>query len=341
MQILSGAISAGDIALANDQSVFFPRFEGNLSVPHGTVMAANDANFDAEHLSVPLTNYIVGAPEDEGLLATLEAIAPSIPTGRAFTYRTHDTREQFQDDAGDDADIREIGGDFGKVKRTGTQVDGRTDNKGLVMILDNDQGGEDGSVQERAVANLRARLIRSDIRRVLTALDANDTNTNTNWGPSATAPDPDVDLLTDVDSGGDARGMDSNIVVLGGGARIKRVRCLRTKTAPDTVGAQLTDEQLAAFLGVDRVVTLKHRYQSSASAKSKVLGDVAFSYYAASGAMPDDASNIKRFVTNSGGGLFRVYIMPQLKKTLVAVEHYSRVVATSTLGIYKRTITYT
>ena len=37
----------------------------------------------------------------------------------------------------------------------------------------------------------------------------------------------------------------------------------------------------------------------------------------------------------------RVYVMPKLKRTIVAVEHYSRLICTSNLGIYKRTVTYT
>lgn len=339
--ILAAAIAGGNISLANDQSIFHDRFAGNIEVPHGQIFAANDANFDASHLSEPLTEYIVGAPEDEGLQAILDAIAPTIPVGRSFTYRTHDTKEQFQDDADSNADIREIGGDFAQIRRTGAQVDGRTDNKGLTMILDNDQGGEDLSVQQRAVANLRSRLLRSELRRALTIIDTGSTNEGINWGPGNAARDPDTDLLNIVDLGGDARGVDSNVVILGGGARISRIKALRSKTAPDQVGAQLTNEGLASFLGVDRVVVVNNRRQSSATAKAKILGDVVYGIYARQGAMPDDASNIKRFVTSTPSGLLRVYIQPMLKKTLVSVEHYSRVVGTSDLGKRKITVTYT
>ncbi len=338
---MTAAILSGDIAAFNDQSVFYPAFDGNVKVPNGSIFAANDANFDAEFLSQPLNDFIVGAPEEEGLLELLESIAPSVPVGRSFTYRQHDTKEQFQSDDADDGDIREIGGDFATIRRTGTQSDGRTDNKGLVMILDNDQGGEETAVQQRAVVNLRNRLLRSEIKRTITLLDTLDTNNNTNWGPSATGPDPDVDILTDIDAGGDARGVDSNIVLLGGGARIKRIKCLRTKTEPDTVGASLTNAQLADFLGADSVVTMRNRYQSSATAKSKILGDTVYSYYVRKGAMPDDASNIKRFVSMTPSGMLRVYVMQKLKRTIVAVEHYSRLIATSNLGVYKRTVTYT
>jgi len=339
---LRAAVASGNIALANDQSLFYPTWDGDVRAAHGTVMAANDANFDAQFLAQPLQDYIVGAPEDEGLQAILDAICPSIPVARSFTYRTHDTAEQFQDDADTDADLREIGGDFAQVNRTGAQADGRTDNKGLVMILDNDQGGEDQRVQERAVVNLRSRLLRSEVRRTIAIIDGGATNTNSNWGPSATKPDPDTDLLTDVDAGGDARGVDSNIVILGGGARIKRKKCFRSQlTSGSNASAAMSDQELADFLGVDKVVTIRNRRQLTATTKGKIVGDLTYSYYVKSTAMPDDPSNIKRFVSMTSSGLYRVYVIPKLKRTVVAVELYSRIIKTSSLGINKRTVTYT
>lgn len=106
------------IELANDMTAFYPLLPesgGN----NGGIYAANDANFDAEHLSEPLVDYIVGAEDDEGLVALLDAAAPVVPVGRAFTYRQHDTKESFQSDHLSDLDIREIGGDFAQIRRTG------------------------------------------------------------------------------------------------------------------------------------------------------------------------------------------------------------------------------
>jgi len=341
--ILTASILAaciGNIQTFNDQSqLYTPYTEGCAGTQqHGTVMAANDANFDAEHLSEPLSEYIVGAPEDEGLLEAINALAPSIPVGRSFTYRTHDTKEQFQSDSADDGDIREIGGDFAKVRRTGAPVDGRTDNKGLIMVLDNDQGGEDSGVQQRAVLTLRNRLLRSDLRRVMVALDANDTNDAKTW--SSGTPDPDLDVLVANDAGGDDRGVDGNIVVWGKSAWIKRMIGARSlATAGAFASAGISPMQAAALAGCDRGIVLPFRYQSTATAKAKVLGDAVFIYHAKQGAMADDPSNIKRFVTNTPSGVFRVYIISELKRTLVCVEHYSRIVAASTLGIRKLTIT--
>lgn len=346
IDILARAFTERDLAVANDQSIFHPRFEGNANVNHGTVFAANDANFDAQYLSEPLQEYIVGAPEDDGIEAILNAIAPAIPVGRSFTYRIHDTREQFQDDANTNEDIREIGGGFAEIRRTGTQTNGRTANKGLTMVLDNDQGGEDTNVQRRAVLNLRTRLFRSDLRRALTAIDANASlgslTNSVNWGPSATKPDPDSDILTDVDAGGDVRGLDGNIVIEGGSARIQRIKSLRSSVNPAiSINANLSGADRAQFYGVDSVVTVKNRRQVSASAKAKILGSVVYTLYTGANLMPDDPSNIKRFVSSTPQGIVRVYVQPMLKRTLITVEHYSLLAITSTLGITKRTVTFT
>ena len=95
-------------------------------------------------------------------------------------------------------------------------------------------------------------------------------------------------------------------------------------------------------MGVERLVKSKFRYQSSSTAKSKIVAGKVYAYYAKAGAMPDDPSNIKRFVTSvPGGGMLRVYINSVRKRTEVAVEHYSRLVLTSSLGIRKIAPTYT
>jgi hypothetical protein len=331
---------AGNTADLNDHSKVFAGF--NPDGPSGVIMAANDANFDQTHLSEPLTEYLVDVPDAEGLDTLVEAAFPSVPVGRSFSYRIHDEKQSFQA-AINDEDIREIGGDFSQIRRTGTQADGRTDNKGLVMILDNDQGGEDPAVQQRAVANLRNRLLRTELYRGEALLEANDTATTPNWGGTNTAADPDGNLFEAIDLSGDARGIDANIVLFGGGAWTKRFMSLGLgANAARHQTRNLTPAQLAELVGVDAVLKAKFRFQSNATTKTKIVADKVYVYYAKSGAMADDPSNIKRFVTSvPGGGLMRVYIEPRLKRTVIAVEHYSRLVLTSSLGIRKIAPTFT
>jgi hypothetical protein len=285
---------------------------------------------------------VADTPDEEGLDTLLEAMAPSVPVGRSFTYLVADTTEQFQAMLTDN-DIREIGGEFGIVRPKGTQANGRTSNKGLTMILDNDQGGEDASVQQRAVTNLRNRLLRTEIYRTEALLEANDVALTPNWGATNTAADPDGNIAADLELGGNARGIDSNIVVFCGGAWLRRFLSLGIgSNAARHQTRNLTPQQLAELLGVNNVVKAKIRFQSSATAKTKVGDNKVYSYYVKPGAMPNDPSNIKRFVTPvPGGGMFRVYITPILKRTALTVEHYSTIDLTSSLGIRKTAPTFT
>jgi hypothetical protein len=94
---------------------------------------------------------------------------------------------------------------------------------------------------------------------------------------------------------------------------------------------------------VDKIYVSRERYQSGAAAKSEVLGSAVYAFFAEDGVDTEDPSNIKRFVSNfsgeQGGGLVRVYVQ-QVSAKLVAitVEHYSKVIVTSTLGMRKWTI---
>ncbi len=329
---------AANVAMLNDNTRFFAKESDNA--PHGVVLAANDANFDAAHFSEPLTEMVIDFPDAEGLDTLLENAFPSVPVGRGFEYWTHDSTEAFQA-ALNNEDIREIGGDFAEIRLTGTKVDGRTDNKGLTIVLDNDQGGEDPAVQQAAVLNLKNRLLRSELYRSNVLLDANDTASGSiNWKTAGS--DPDGDILSNIDLSGDARGINANTVLYGGGAWVKRYLGLGVDANSGKFGSRsLTPQQLAPLLGVDQVLISNFRYQSSATAKTKVIADNIWIYYVKKGASTSDPSNFKRFVTSvPGGGMFRVYVTPLVKRTKISVEHYSRIACTSTLGIRKQPVTF-
>lgn len=342
----SSATIGGMVALANDLGAL--NDQGRLYLPYspdarsGIVLAANDANFDAQHLSEPLSEYIVDTNDSDGLEELIGRLFPSVLVGRAFTYRTHDTVESFQA-ALNDEDIREIGGEHGKVRMTGAQVDGRTDNKGLTMILDNDQGGEDPAIQQAAVLNLKGRLLRADLYRGEALLEANDTAITPNWGASNAAADPDGDLMSELDLGGDSRGINSNMVLYGGSAWVRRFQSLGLgDNSARHQTRNLTPEQIAALVQADSVLISKYRYQSGAATKSKLVGNKVYTYFAKPGLSKEDPSNIKRFVTPvPGGGVWRVYVTPLLKRTAVTLEHYSRLALTSSLGIRKIAPTFT
>ena len=93
-------------------------------------------------------------------------------------------------------------------------------------------------------------------------------------------------------------------------------------------------------MGVDAVRVSRERYQSTASAKSKIVPDVVVMFFGLDGATTDDATNLKRFWSAvEGGGKYRVYEQPIGSKMVdITVEHYSNVLVTSTVGLRKLTI---
>jgi hypothetical protein len=87
-------------------------------------------------------------------------------------------------------------------------------------------------------------------------------------------------------------------------------------------GLRSTNAELAGIIGVDEVLESRFRYQTGATTKSKIIDNAVWLYYAKQGLMADDPSNIKRFVTPTPSGKFRVYIENKLKRTFVTLEHY-------------------
>jgi hypothetical protein len=300
--------------------------------PRGVIVASNDSRFQAGNPSVELTNFATGAYDKYDLLAELNIVAPAVPAPRRFSFRTAATAADFLTESDD---VRAIGAAFKQVKATGGEENSKTLNKGLTVVLDKDElvpGDE-----ERWIARLTQRLIRNDLVRAYAGLIAAATVTGKVWNTSA---DPDADVADMLNTGGDSRGMDSNVVVYGGGAWLGRFRALRgSDKAGGFAGAGATPEQLADLFQVDSVLVSKARKQTTATAKGKILGAYALAFYAEQMATRDDASNIKRFVTPSGSGPVQVWREEKAKTIELSVEHYSHVVVTSTLGITALSIT--
>lgn len=299
----------------------------------GQICLVNEARFTAANFSEPLTTFAVGWKAPEDVQRELDIVCPRVLVARRFEYKSATNAEEFLSEADD---IRSVGAAFKRVESKGTSVNSKTHNKGLTLRLDRDEmipGDE-----ERAVQKLLRRLLLNDLRRGYTGLVAGATNTAKTWNSSS---DPDMDVLTDIDTGGDARGIDGNIVVYGKSAWLKRQLALRASDkAGAFAGAAIrTPEELAAQLGVDKVLVSKVRYQSSSTAKSKAIGGAyVLMYYAQEAADREDASNIKRFVTPTEAGDYRVYREEHAKFIDISVEHYSHVVVTSTLGIRMFTV---
>lgn len=299
----------------------------------GVVCLANEERFTAAHFSEPLTTYATGWTDPENIWATIDAMFPGIQVSRRFEYKKKLNAKAFLSETDD---IRAIGSPFKRVEYPGESATERTINKGLTVRLDRDDmtPGE----EEATVGRLLARLGRNDLRRGVALVVAAATNSNKTWDTTA-GKDPDQDVIADLITGGDARGISSNLVVYGESAWQKRALSHRAQdTAGGFASASLTPAQLAELLGVDGVLISRERYQSSASAKSKIVGAYVLMYFAQQNQSKDDASNVKRFWTPTESGRYRVYREEHAKFIDISVEHYSNIVIPSSLGVRMFTV---
>lgn len=334
---MSKPLIAGAAALAAFAGL--PRDPGQGHIPGQIYSVANDSRFTETYFSEPLTTYAVGWRDPENIEETLNRIAPEVQVARRFAFKKATNAEEFLSETVDD--VRAIGADFKRVEYTGTEVQAKTQNKGLMVVVDLDNVQAGTPWEQQYVARLLRRLLRNELRRAIAGLSAAATNTNKTWNSSA---DPDQDVSGDLITAANASGIRPNRVLYGDTSwNTRRTSYRAQNNAGGYASASLTPDELAQYLNVDRVIVSRERYQSGASAKTEVVANKVLMYYADDMAGTEDPSNIKRFVTlhsaEQGGGRVRVY-RHQLSSKLVAitVEHYSQIVVTSTLGIRQFTV---
>jgi len=304
----------------------------------GQVLFANDSRFLETYYSEPVTNYLIDWKDPNNIQDTLEFFAPAVTVGRRFEWKKASNTEEFLTETDD---VRSQGADFKRVEYTGSDVTDKTLNKGLTYVADLDNVGVSlGGTQWQNVkaAKLLRRLYRNELSRAITLVLAAATNNAYTWDTTA-GKNPDQDLLNDILTGETASGIRANRVVYGATAWNKRSISYGAQNNVGGYMAQTTvGPALAARLMVDQVMVSKERYQSSATAKSELLGGNVLAFYNQTGVDIEDPSQVKRFVSNfdaeQGGGLVRVYVQ-QISSKLVAitVEHYSKVVVTFSTGI--------
>lgn len=309
----------------------------NGSQRPGMVCLANEARFTASYASEALTNYALSWRDNNDIEKTLDFLFPPVQAPRRFEFKKADNAEAFLSETDE---IRAIGADFKHVEYKGSSVLEKTLNKGLTIRVDLDQVGGMPNWRETYTNRLLQRLLRSELRRAITAATTGITNTAKTWDTTA-GKDPDQDILTDLLAGVDESGMRANRILFGDGSWNKRLIAHRAQaTAGGYASAAMTLQELAAYLRVERIEVSQERYQSGAAAKSKVTPDIVLSFYAEDGLTAEDPSHTKRFWTPvDGGGKYRVYEQ-QISAKLVdlTVEHYSNCIVTATAGMRKLTI---
>ncbi|WP_269540148.1 hypothetical protein [Cerasicoccus fimbriatus] len=296
------------------------------------ILAANESRFNAAHFSEALTAFTTGWKDPENLAALLDFVAPSVPVGRRFEFKKADNAEAFFSETDD---VRAIGSAFKRVEYSGETVQAKTLNKGLTVRVDHDEITTD-DWEERTVQILLQRLWRNELRRAITALDTAATNANKVWDGSS---NPDGDLRAMLIAAADESGVRPNRLILGEGAWDLRASAYEGQdNAGANAGASYTLDQLAKKLFLEDARVFSSRYQSSASAKSAIVGNAVYAFFGQQALSKDEPSNLKRFVTPTDGGDFRVYREDHAKFTDITVEHYSSVIATSGLGVRKLTV---
>lgn len=304
---------------------------------HDRIVQANASLLTEGYFSEPLTNYAVGFKDPNNIEEALNFFAPEVMVNRRFEYAEHTNAEEFYSDGDDDE--RAIGGDFGEVEYTSEKINAKTINRGLKICVDLDEVADKEGWREQYTGKLLRRIRRNSLRRAIALLSAAATNTAKTWDVTA-GKDPDQDVITDLIAAATASGVRPNRVGYGDTAFSKRMLAHRAQNTAGGFGsAALTPEQVAAFLGVDKVLVSKERY-STGGAKAEILSNLVLMFMALDGVDTEDASNIKRFISPcEGGGKVRVYERQiNAKNYEIVVEHYELIKITSTLGIRKFTV---
>ena len=312
---------------------------------HGEVCVANASLFIEDLYNEPLTNYAVGYKDPSNIKATLDFLAPEVETTRRFTYKEWTQIEEFLAE-NPNGDLRAIGQDFTTVEYTGTEVEAKTDNRGLRLRIDLDQvANPDKQIaglpayQARAVEKLKRRLLRNALLRSVAMISAGSINTPLTWDRSA-GKDPDGDVLATVLATSNQSGIRPNRVLWGDSAWLNRTLTLRAQNNPAGYSSSSqTPEDAARSMGLQGYRS-EERYSAAGAPLAEITGNQVFLSYA-QGVEMEDPSNVKRFVSPTEGGTqIRVYVQQVNPKIVdISVEHYDKVILTAALGLNKLTIT--
>jgi hypothetical protein len=277
---------------------------------------ANEERFTAAYYNEPLTQYATGWSDPENLEALIEFIAPRVPVGRRFEYKAALNSEAFLSDGAND-DLRAIGAHFKQIEYKGTSVNAKTDNRGLVYRLDLDEEGQGILTEELIVARMLQRCRRNQYRRAVTALLG------------------DAMLRAMLDSGL----LPNRLLVDFQAWRYRQKGLAPQLTAGAIADYRNTVPEWGQLCGADATMLSKAVYQSTSTAKALIANARVVVFCGQASPTRDDPTNVKRFVTPTGDGDFRVSRQPVGAKFVdISVEYYDSIAATATVGAQSLTI---
>lgn len=324
---LAATILAGAIVPAFDKP--------GLRMEHGLITTANDSFFTQAHFSEPMTNYATGWVDPGGYDEMIEFLAPALPpSGERYEHITYPNAEAFLSDGSYD-DLRPINSDFPTVDYSQGKTSRTIPNRGLRIVLDWDRIKNQPNWQQFYTSMLMQRIQRNAFRRKYALGVASATNQAVTWDSSA---DPDYDLAYYAQASGDTVGVTPNRAIVGISADLLRFQAYGASNTPKGyAGRVLSIVEALAKRGIAAKIS-EQRYQSSAAAKSRIVGSLVLLFAGEVNSM-QDRSNFKtaRGVTQAGGrwGVYVRQISTKLWE--VVVECYETEYAMSTLGV--RTLT--
>lgn len=318
------------------------RVDNGIALDAGRFYAANSSRFVQAYYQEPLTQYAVGFKDELDLDALLEFGAPSVQVPHRFEYSEFPNVEAFISDANSDDDLRDIGGEFKRVRYTSSKTLARTYNRGLTMRVDVEEIEGMANWREHFTGKLLQRIKRNTARRMYTGIVAASTNTAKTWDTTA-GKDPDQDVLTARLAYKTLAGLMPNRAIYTDGAWNKRGIAHRAQnTAGGFASAALSPAEVKTVIMMDAFVS-NGVYQSDVATKTGLQGssEYVLMFMAAPGASRDDPSNFKNFWSPCpmSGQRYAVYVQPfGVKFYDITVEQYNLVATTSTLGVQRLTI---
>lgn len=291
---------------------------------HGQICLANDSLFSQSTFQQEVTTFGIGYadPNRNNLVNLLSYLAPTRLGPRNALVTVYDETEPFE--AVDYKAVKRSElGDFREVKqRTSTKVTRKLVNRGLSVVLDNDQLKDKPNWRAMHTMWLIDLLTRASILEVLALYAAFAATDTYQWNANA---DPDMDVQNlNVNVLAPATGFKANRILYGEAATLIRKNSYRAQNnAGGYASASLNDADLAPSLNLDRARVNAERYNNAGS-KDTFLGSKFLLFTAQDAESPEDASNVARHVANTdfGGGQYATYIEERLKKTILTVENY-------------------
>lgn len=330
-------------AAASQMNAQFALSNDFTGIAPGTVCLANDSILRETEQIEELTAFAISydGMRGNGLARLRDFLAPPRPSNsRIVRLTTYSETEPFEK-----VDYNRVKrgmlAEFMQVRqRTATKADLQINNRGLSVVLDQDELKDKPEWQQ-----LHTKWL-IDLLNLATCLEAVDIYTaaaildNSTWD---NASNPDLEIRTRLLSLANTTGFYPQNVAYGDSAHLKRQTAYENQLTAGSIAraASYTEEQIATALGVPNVLINAERYQSSAAAKTEIIGQNVLIFTAIKDAAPMDPSNLVRHVANAayGGGDYAVYVTPLgVKKIVLTVENYEYLHTQHTTGIEKLAI---